>query len=133
MCNCKAGRLACGQHIEFNRLCHCPSHPRKMVPVAMFLGLVPCCRLAWADPGSTHVGSAFEVCSYPSIIAWWLYPDPPVEGRVNSGSGAPPPAECPCLCLNSRWGLEFLGLLLLPLPYCCKLALLETAHRGSFW
>lgn len=41
MCNCQAGRLAGGQRIEFNRLCHCPSHPRRVLPAAVFPGWVP--------------------------------------------------------------------------------------------
>lgn len=40
MCNCQAGRLACGQRIELNRLCHCPLS-RRVLPTAMFPGRVP--------------------------------------------------------------------------------------------
>lgn len=42
LCNCQAGRLACGQCTEFNHPCHCLPHSRRILPAAMFPGLVPC-------------------------------------------------------------------------------------------
>lgn len=42
LCNCQAGRLACGQGTEFNHPCHGPPQSRRILPAATFPGLVPC-------------------------------------------------------------------------------------------
>lgn len=42
LCNCQAGRLACGQGTEFNHPCHGPPRSRRILPAATFPGLVPC-------------------------------------------------------------------------------------------